>query len=41
MDTNAWLEGYVPTAIVLLGILSAWAWFSQPTKPHEIDAEAH
>jgi hypothetical protein len=35
------VEGYVLTTIVLLGILFAWALFTEPTKKHETDAEAH
>jgi hypothetical protein len=35
------VEGYVLTTIVLLGILFAWALFTEPTKKHESDAEAH
>jgi hypothetical protein len=35
------VEGYVLSTIVLLGILFAWALFTEPTKKHESDAEAH
>jgi hypothetical protein len=36
------VEGYVLTTIVLLGILFAWALFTEPvTEPHDRDAEAH
>jgi hypothetical protein len=35
------VEGYVLTTIVLLGILFAWALFTEPTKHHDADAEAH
>jgi len=35
------VEGYVLTTIVLLGILFAWALFTEPTRHHDADAEAH
>ena len=35
------VEGYVLTTIVLLGILFAWALFTEPTQKHDADAEAH
>lgn len=35
------VEGYVLTTIVLLGILFAWALFTEPTTKHDHDAEAH
>ena len=35
------VEGYVLTTIVLLGILFAWALFTEPTRKHDFDAEAH
>jgi hypothetical protein len=35
------VEGYVLTTIVLLGILFAWALFTEHTPKHESDAEAH
>ena len=35
------VEGYVLTTIVLLGILFAWALFTEPAAKHDVDAEAH